>query len=211
MQLQKFGFTTLATLLSAAATSFASVSPALFLAPPASAQTSDTYEANSWRRFSSPKGGFRVLMPGTPTESIESIKLGNGTVDLHLFSLELEDGKVGYALVYADFPNISNQLSLRRTNHILDSAIEGTVGEGKLLTEQAATLYGYYGKKFKYRDSNGLIGKGRYYWVKQRLYGLLAVARAEADLSQGADKFLNSFQLPQEMDTGASIAPVQVE
>ena len=150
-------------------------------------------------------------MPGTPTERIKSIKLGNETVDLHLFSLELEDGKVGYALVYADFPNISNQLSLRRTNHILDSAIEGTVGEGKLLTQQAATLYGYYGKKFKYRDSNGLIGKGRYYWVKQRLYGLLAVARAEADLSQGADKFLNSFQLPQEMDTGASIAPVQVE
>ena len=154
-------------------------------------------EANSWQKFSSAEEGFRFLMPSEPKEEIDNKKVKDKTIYVHQFSLELEEGrKVGYKVMSMSFTNFSNQLSPKH----ISSFLEGAVGEGELLTEQAVTLDGYDGKEFKFRDAKGLgmIYKGRIYLVKQHVYMLLAVARTEADLSQGADKFFNSFQLPKE-------------
>ena len=153
-------------------------------------------------------------MPSEPKEDIDNKKVKDKTIYVHQFSLELEEGrKVGYMVRSMSLTDFSNQLSPKQFNNIISSFLEEAVGEGELLTEQAVTLDGYDGKEFKFRDANGLgmIYKGRIYLVKQHVYMLLAVARTEADLSQGADKFFNSFQLPKEVDTKASSAPVRVE
>ena len=149
-------------------------------------------------------------MPSEPKEEIDNKKVKDKTMYIHKFSLELEEGrKVGYMVMSMSLTEFSKQLSPKH----ISSFLEGAVGEGELLTEQAVTLDGYDGKEIKFRDAKGLgmIYKGRIYLVKQHVYALLAVARTEADLSQGADKFLNSFQLPKEVDTKASSALVRVE
>ena len=171
-------------------------------------------EANSWQKFSSAEEGFRFSMPSEPKEEIDNKKVKDKTIYLHKFSLELEEGrKVGYEVTSISLTDSSNQVSPTLINNLVSHLLERAVGEGELLTEQAVTLDGYDGKEFKFRDANGLgmIHKGRIYLVKQHLYVLSAVARTEADLSQGADKFFNSFQLPKEVDTKASSAPVRVE
>jgi hypothetical protein len=158
-------------------------------------------EANSWQKFSSAEEGFRFSMPSVPKEEIKNTKFKDKRIYAHRFTLELEEGrKVGYEVISMSLTDSSNQVSPTLINNLVSHLLERAVGEGELLTEQAITLHGYDGQEIKVRDAkgSGLIHKSRFYWVEQRLYVLIAVARTEADLSQGADKFFNSFQLPKE-------------
>ncbi len=179
----------------------------------ATAQTSiaqnQAGKALKWQEFSSIEGGFSVLMPGTPTKEIEPANPKDGTGDLHQFLLELEGGRVAYAVAYGDVPRVPKQASPSQINQLLNAWRDGTLGKGKLIRERNIKLGSNLGREIEFIGSDGLTYKARIYWVKQRFYILFATATTQADLSQGADKFLNSFKLQTATTTKTSNATIQ--
>jgi hypothetical protein len=70
------------------------------------------------------------------------------------------------------------------------------VGRGKLLRERDVQLDGYSGKEIEFQASDdGSFKRVRLYYANKRFYVLIAIATAEAVLSQESDKFFNSFAL----------------
>ncbi|BAY88290.1 MULTISPECIES: hypothetical protein [unclassified Tolypothrix] len=100
-----------------------------------------------------------------------------------------------YMVSYADFKNDVTQIS---SSELLDSALQGMLGDEKqLLSEQNINLGAYPGKEIKLWDEKeGMTWTGRIFIVNQRMYMLLVVSDQNPQVSD-IRKFFDSFQLIQ--------------
>ena len=181
--------------------------------PPAAIE----YNERAWKEFSSDAGGFTVLMPGTPTSTVEGVDTALGKIPQVHFTLET--GTAAYLVNYADFPVSSDDPA--RVSRALDAGRDTMLAEQpgtKLLSEKEIVLDGHPGREWVFRDDpNVLIVRA--YFVKGRLYNLLIGAsynvafnsgRPSADPRDRTDlferisaKFLDSFKL-----TGGALGEV---
>ena len=152
-------------------------------------------QTTQWRKFSSAKGDFAVLLPGTPVEQKETENTEAGPATSYTYTLE--KASVGYIVGYTDFPVKTGLLSPKV---FLDEFRDGMLEDGtknKLLGEKNISLKNHPGRAIKFRDTDGLTFTARIYLVKRRLYHLMAMtATADEVASAGAvERFLNSFEL----------------
>lgn len=151
---------------------------------------------SNWEQFSSPEGGFTVLMPIKPTQQSKTTEGAALSLEDHRFIASLEEGKVTYTVSYTNFPDELSQLP---PNVILESISSRFTNDSKLklLNQQDITLSQYSGKEFKFETPDGNLVKQRVFLVKQRLYQLITeIPKArESALSSDVEKFMNSFQL----------------
>ena len=149
-----------------------------------------------WEQFSSPEGGFTVLMPAKPTQQTKTTEGEVLSLEDHRFTASLEQGKVTYSVSYTDFPD---EVSKLPSNVILDSIGSHFTNDSKLkgLNQQDIKLGEYSGKEFKFESSGETLVKHRVYLVKQRLYQIVTeIPKArESELSKDVEKFMSSFQL----------------
>jgi hypothetical protein len=141
----------------------------------------------SWQEFSSQSGGFAVLMPGAPKEERETKDDGSLSGSLHV-TLDNAYYSVHYKAI-ADL----EQLSPDQIQEILDRA-PGEFAEGaeaKLVRSQTISLNGNVGREFEFDMDNGIVGKGRVFIVKQRLFVVVGITPE----IQNSQRFLNSFRL----------------
>ena len=149
-----------------------------------------------WEQFSSPEGGFTVLMPIKPTQKSQKTEGETLSLEDHRFTASVEEGKVTYTVSYTDFPDELSQLP---PNVILDSISSRFTNNKKLksLNQQDISLGEYSGKEFKFESPDETIVKQRVFLVKKRLYQLVTEIpkTRESGLSSDVEKFLSSFQL----------------
>ena len=141
----------------------------------------------NWQEFSSQLGGFAVLMPGTPKEETETEDDG-----LLSGSLHLTRENAYYSVHYKAIADLE-QLSPAQIQEILDRA-PGEFAEGaaaKLVRSQTIALNGNVGREFEFDMDNGIVGKGRVFIVKQRLFIVVGITPE----IQNSQRFLNSFRL----------------
>lgn len=150
----------------------------------------------SWQPFSSPQGGFSVLMPVTPTQKRQTTDGSIMRLDAHLFTAALEEGQVTYSVSYTDFPD---EMAEFPPNLLLDSLSSRftTDRKIKLLNQQDTNLGQYPGKEFNFEAPGETIVKYRAYVVKQRLYQVITeIPKArESALSTDVERFMSSFRL----------------
>jgi tetratricopeptide (TPR) repeat protein/S1-C subfamily serine protease len=159
--------------------------------------TSTTISNTTWQKFSSSDGGFSVLMPGKPQESIQRNSLSN----LRVFIATQKSRSVVFEVNY-NLTNIRLTDPANPSRSVTNPSPEffkgfgnSIVGKGRLLKEQDVRLNGYSGREIIFQTSDGLFNRIRLYYANQRFYTLRAVAKTEAALSQESDQFFNSFTI----------------
>ncbi len=166
----------------------ASPSPATPVAP-------ERTPAN-WKEFVSTTGGFSILFPGSPSDSIQKIE--GGAIHFHRLRTQAE-----YSVIYADSPTpIENEETAR---NVLDGGAQGAVASlsGELLELKEITLGTHPGRALKAKLPDGKILRARMFLVSQRLYQIAITTPAESGSAVeetsfyelAASKFLNSFKL----------------
>jgi len=149
-----------------------------------------------WKEFSSPEGGFSVLMPVPPTQKRQSTNSSTLSLDSNVFTASLEEGKVIYSVAYTNFPE---ELAEFPPNLLLDSLSNRFTNDKKikLISLQNISFGKYPGKEFKFEAPGEIIVNHRTYIAEKRLYQLTAeIPKArESALSNDTDRFLNSFRL----------------
>jgi len=143
------------------------------------------YNPGAWKEFTSAGGRFSVLLPGTPTEKIESHDSPVGRLEVHDFSLKTF---AQYGVMYVEYPpNVEEGGDAKR---FLDGAISAGLkaAGGTLLEEQEIALDGHPGRYVKVQLSEGYVMRIRSYLVKNRLYQI-GITMKEA----GAPKAISSF------------------
>ena len=172
--------------------------PAFFLVQATTAQTQST--DGQWQQFSSPEGGFSILMPGKPQEFMRRIPEYPQMV-LRVLTAVQKSPPIAFTINYSlpevalTNPSDPRRVDARPSPDFFNAFRDEIVGRGKLLRERDVQLDGYSGKEIEFQAPDGLFTRVRLYYANKRFYVLIAIATAEAVLSQEGDKFFNSFAL----------------
>ena len=169
--------------------------------PPAPAAD---FVPEQWKEFVSNEGGFKVRMPGVPSEVFQPVESKPGTTVGHFYSLITKTAE--YAVGYATFAR--DLETFQPSKLTLDGIRDRTLAKesGKLLSELDITAAGHPGRALVLEVSDGIF-RDRYFLVGNRLYTvtvftLKVKARSDAD-TEGirkaqesvANRFLDSFNL----------------
>ena len=160
-----------------------------------------------WKVFSSQEGGFRVLMPGTPSQKLGTTKTKIGNFPTNTFSV-IRENEAGYVVGYVDFPkNIS--LNSQNRNQYLTAIATGFAegAGGRLVTQRNIRLSNLPGKEIRLQFEQGVIGRGRMVLDNKRLYVALAITDKESSLTKSIQGFLDSFQLVNRSASSGKPAP----
>lgn len=142
-----------------------------------------------WQEFADADGGFRVLLPGTPTAQTDA----RGA---HVFTLSTGAGL--YGVSYADYPAGADWG--QTVNAERDATLQGM--SGKVLKEKRVSLPGYPGTWVTFQGvlqtataTGPVTGQLRIYFNGHRLYFLMALAPKGSEGQAEFGKFLNSFRV----------------
>ena len=150
-----------------------------------------------WQQYKAKDESFTVLMPATPTESVQSKETPVGTLSLHVSLADLKTE--AYLVGYSDYPD--NFMSLPAET-VLDGAEQGAIHESgsTLVSKKRITLDGYPGIELEIKPpAGGPKGVGvaysRMYWVAPRLYIAFAGGMDTGATRLTIKKFLDSFKI----------------
>ena len=164
-----------------------------------------------WKPFSSQDGGFRVLMPGTPTQEKRTTKTNFGSLPVNVFSV-IRENEAGYLVSYLDFPR-DIALNSRELNQSLSAIATGFAqgSGGKLVSQRNIRLGNFPGREIRLQFEQGVIGRGRLYLINKRMYVVMAITNKERYLTKSIEGFLNSFQLVNNSTATAPKKPTVAE
>jgi hypothetical protein len=121
------------------------------------------------KEFKSVEGGFTVLFPGTPKLEEATANTGIGPIKTHLAILE--KGSEVYYVSYVDLP--AGLETPEEIKQGLDSSRDQAIAGGhRLISESNVTISGVDGRELL-MEKNGLVIRGRFFYLKQRLYQLI--------------------------------------
>jgi hypothetical protein len=154
-----------------------------------------------WKLFSPPDGGFRILMPGKPRETKQTVNTKSGNIKLNMFTVKRQQEEVTYTVGYVDYSSEYIEL-LNRKNLVqkaLDSGRNNVVkkSKGSLISERKIRLGSYFGREISYSKPGGNIVRQRIYLVEKRLYQVTVetTKKREKFLTKSMEGFLNSFNV----------------
>lgn len=177
--------------------------------PPPPPPPAVEYNARTWKELSSAEGGFKVLMPGTPSPKTDEIETATGKV--RQTNYVISTGVGAYIASYVDLPIHSEEPEAikRALNAGRDNALAQNASN-KLLSEKELTLDGHAGREWIV-DGGNFILRARAYLVKGRLYQMVLVVPPNVVFKNGrpssdpanrtsfyemiSTKFLDSFKL----------------
>ncbi|MFO0966967.1 MAG: hypothetical protein U0793_15450 [Gemmataceae bacterium] len=147
-----------------------------------------------WKPFHSKEGGYDVLVPGIPLESIQIAKTGLGTLELKMLLVELKKENAAFVVSFADFPEgaFKGADDEKRLNFARNGAV--TSAKGRLKAEKKIALGKYPGRELLIENDKGAV-RTRVYAVEMRLYQTVVSGSKAFVHSKDAERFLDSFKL----------------
>ncbi|MBE9013703.1 hypothetical protein IQ250_26290 [Pseudanabaenaceae cyanobacterium LEGE 13415] len=143
-----------------------------------------------WRRFTSQKGGFSVVIPGTPKER----KDGN----LTLFEVIRDDERVRYSVGYLDLP-VAPGNDQRLQNEVYEGVRKGAEkDQAELISFRTIRLGSFPGREMNFKLPDDMVARWRIYLVNRRAYFVSVTTtkeNQERGLTTSINVFLNSFRL----------------
>lgn len=183
--LQRFVLAGLLTLLAAA---FPQPSAAATVGPSAS----QNKVPPGWRIFEIPAGGFRVLLPGVPKTSRQSIRTEIGNVASTRYTTT-DAANATYDVLINDYPRAG--VSRANPEKLLDAARDGLKFQtkGQITIDKRIALADYPGRDLEIRSDDGTHYRARLVWVESRLYQIMVVTPGKP--RSDAVVFFDSFQI----------------
>lgn len=165
--------------------------------PPGAGQSPDEPKG-----FSSQRGRFTILFPGTPAEKDTSVDTLVGRLDSREY--KFAEHPTYYAVVYDDFAGDLEKDAERR-NYAMNRMRDAGVSSGpnrRVLSESEVWLGSHPGRALKVSIPDGGIIRVRMYAVGRRLYQVSVITLGERSspgarrpAEKRAMKFLDSFRL----------------
>ena len=154
-----------------------------------------------WKLFYAADGSFRILMPGIPKETKQTVKTKSGNIKLNMFSVERPQEEVKYAVGYVDYS--SEYIELLNRKNLVEKALDNgrnnvvKKAKGTLISERKIRLGSYFGREISYSKPGGNIVKQRIYLVEKRLYQVIVetTKARQKFLTKSREGFLNSFNV----------------
>lgn len=152
-------------------------------------------EAEEPAAFKSKEGKFSVALPGKPVEKTNKVKIGDGEVEMHVFTLRQKDGV--FAITYNDY---AKAVVGDDPDKFLAGVVERNAAnlKGKLVTDEKITTgkKKYPGRVIRVEmpDKKGLY-RARIFLAGERLYQVVALGPDEFAKSKAVDDYLNSFEI----------------
>jgi hypothetical protein len=149
--------------------------------------------AAPWKTVAPKGAGFSVSMPGTPkaSKTVDKDKDGSITTD---YDWTLETDTSLFMVGYQEHPAATARLL--NGEALLEEVVKGMMGaKGKILSNKKVTLNGFPGREVKATADEGVLLNAKLYWVKNRLYMVMAGIPKNAVATKHATKFLQSFKL----------------
>jgi len=145
----------------------------------------------AWKEFSDDRGGFSIMLPGTPVEADNSSDEVTGRKFILLTKAVF---MVGYQNFPADFPYDMEQHK-ELLKQLWDAERDAVLSESKakLLSQTDVVVEGHPGRLTKLERTNGGTSTEKTLAVGKRVYQIFVITRSEAE----ATKFLDSFKLIQ--------------
>ena len=186
----------------------------------AQTQPRPTAPEELWKEFSSTVGGFKVALPGNPTETSKTIEYRFREFTRHTFTLETGFGV--FLVSYSDLPvNLAEPDEIEEfLNHHMHEA-EVASSQGKLLSKTEIELDGYPGRELIAKTPDSTF-RMKYYMVEQRFYQIAIstpndpaknAAETARSMELIASKFFDSFKLTGKrliaLDENGNAAPVR--
>ncbi len=144
----------------------------------------------AWSIFTSKAGRFSVLLPGTPTETIETKQSDQGPYTTYLYILR-EQGN-GFLIGWVDYDptfNFNRQLELEMNR---DKFIENQ--KAKLVETRQIRIDGFLAIEFT-AETTDQIFRSRVYMVGRRPYQIIISSPKGLDDSANVNRFFNSFKV----------------
>ena len=138
-----------------------------------------------WARFEPEGGGFSVLMPGKPKETIDK----RPTFTLHSFTVTM--GRGTYVASYSDY-TIDSELD-PKTALIKNRDKFNKRFEAALLSSREITVDGHTGLEFA-SESPAVNLKSQLFLVGNRLYQTVTMVFKDVDETRNVDRFFASFK-----------------
>ncbi|HEV7860528.1 MAG TPA: hypothetical protein VGO91_18055 [Pyrinomonadaceae bacterium] len=162
------------------------------------------YFPQRWKEFTSVEGGFKILFPGTPQQTSETLAIPSGQ---HLtFHRLIYKSFIYYRAAYADYPRpIDNPETVKK---FFDTVRDGTLAalvqlNPHILSEADFSLDGHPGRIIEMELSGNLIVRMKWIAVKERIYYVsVHTPKGQENAFEGkngyekiAVSFLDSFKL----------------
>jgi hypothetical protein len=147
------------------------------------------------KEFTSKEGGFSVLLPGEPRETVKSIKAPDGKTEVQRTYVCAPDPKTVYLVLEREMRALANagpEAAKKTLEAGCKSAEE--VLKGKLISKEPITLGKHPGLEFRIESKDGVY-RARAYIVNGRMYQVTLTAPKDVVNSKAADEYLGSFKL----------------
>ena len=160
-------------------------------------------QSQDWQPFLSYEGRFRVMVPGSMVEKVDSIDTDIGTLAYHNFYYQEENDEESdnllYMVSFVDYPEGSIHSD---STDLLEEFFEATIEtsafsvDGEVMYSGETYLDNYPGKVYRvdYLDGKAVI-KTRAFLVENRFYSIQTITYRSRSLNTATDRFLNSLQL----------------
>lgn len=138
-----------------------------------------------WARFEPEGGGFSVLMPGTPFETISKRQ----TFTLHSFTVTL--GRGTYVASYSDYTpgvKLDPNIALTTNRDQFNKSFRAT-----LLTSREITLDGHPGLEFT-SETPAVNLKSQMFLIGNRMFQTATMVFKDVDETRNVDRFFGSFK-----------------
>ena len=151
----------------------------------------DPLPAPTWQEYRSTVGGYRVEVPGKPTELMQDVPNHPGQ---KMYAIRVDYGKGGFVIVLSEMAadriaaGAEQNLDLIRDAGM--KALNATV-----TNEQRETVGEFPVRRVDYNTTNGLSGTVRYVLVERRIFQINAIGPAGFSATPEAKRFLASFAL----------------
>ena len=145
-----------------------------------------------WREFQIPAGRFKVLMPGTPKTTRQTIKTEIGNVAATRYTVS-DAADVTYDVLLNDYPKAG--VAKANPQKLLDSVRDGLVfqSKGKLAGDARIMVSGFPARDLVILAPENMHYRARLVWVETRLYQVMVVTPGKP--RPDASIFFDSFQL----------------
>jgi hypothetical protein len=146
------------------------------------------------QEFSSDKGLFSIMTPGTFEKSTYDVNMVPGPVKLHVFIFA--EPNIAYQASYVDYP--VEIINSHDPNDIIDEVIDGLLIplEGKLTSEEQISYGTDPGREIHFNAKGGQsLGHMVILLSDRRLYQVGVVGSKDTFSSDAAELFIDSFEI----------------
>jgi hypothetical protein len=153
-------------------------------------------DKSGWTKYTSKKGGFSVLMPGTPREDTKTVKTPYDTFEQTTMQFLDRSKGFAYAIDFTELPE--DMLKGISVDDFLDIECDVYVkeGKGKLLNQKHITLGRLPGREIEEELFGGkAISRTRIFLVEGRVYHVTVVMPRNRADSKTMNRYLDSFRL----------------